>query len=239
MPEGACVGTASADIPSFVNTSPSPPRRQWWLRPWVWMLLLLLGGIGWDGWREYDFQRAVREAEAAGFSFTQSPGPVAFIRADWHAAFRANTWSAGCMRYLVLPSGCDLAQHQTLLLRLHPTRLTAYGCRNVSAIRGLTGLDTLDLTGSDMKDFAPLAGLSRLEYLNLSDSTAVVDLAPLAGLKQLLALELSRCKGVADLAPLAGLAQLQSLDLYGCTGLSAEAVAAFRKSHPKTGIYNR
>jgi len=41
---------------------------------------------------------------------------------------------------------------------------------------------------------------------------------------------------LADLAPLAGLTQLQQLDLRGCTGLGAEAVAAFKKSHPQTRV---
>ena len=63
-------------------------------------------------------------------------------------------------------------------------------CRHPEALRGLTGLHELDLSDSDVK----------------------------------------------DLAPLAGLAQLQTLRLNGCTGLGAEAVAAFKKSHPKTTV---
>jgi len=56
------------------------------------------------------------------------------------------------------------------------------------------------------------------------------------GLAQLEGLNLDRCPGVADLAPLAGLTQLQNLDLFGCSGLDAEAVAAFRKSHPAVEV---
>ena len=177
------------------------------------MLFLLLGGIGWFGWRAYDFRRAVREAKAARFSFQQSPGPVALIRADWHAAFRGATWSERS-RTLLLPRGCDLALHRPLLLRLRPTHLVTLECRNASAIRGLTRLYGLELTGSDVKDLAPLAGLAQLQSL-----------------------ELGGCTGVADLAPLAGLAQLQGLGLGGCTGLGAEAVAAFRQSHPQATVY--
>ena len=269
--------------------------------------MLLLGLLSWLGWRDYDFRCAVREAEAAGFSFEQSPGPAALIRADWHAAFRGATWFERVRRRLTPPNGCDLAQHQTLLLRLRPTYLWAGGCRNVSAIRRLTGLDGLALPVSDVKDLAPLAGLAQLQSLSLYGCTGVADLAPLAGLKQLHGLDLYGCTGVADLAPLAGLAQLRVLDLRftgvadlaplaglaqlqylpldgctrvadltplaslaqlqylnltgcrgvadltplvglaqlqtllldGCTGLSAEAVAAFRKSHPKTRIFGR
>ena len=174
------------------------------------MLFLLLGGIGWFGWRAYDSRRAVREAGAAGFSFRQSPGPVALIRRDWHAAFRGATWFER-KRWLWPPKGCDLALHRPLLLRLRPTILVASGCRNVSAIRGLTGLYDLDLVYSDMKDLAPLADLAQLRRLVLDSCTGVADLAPLAGLTQLQRLDLDGCRGVADLAPLAGLAQLQWL----------------------------
>ncbi len=261
------------------HVSPASSRR--WVRFGVGVGMLLLAWLGWSGWRAYDFRGAVREAEAAGFSFEQSPVAVALIRADWHAAFRAATWSERSRR-LKLPEQCDLAQHQTLLLRLRPTRLEAYGCRNVSAIRGLTGLHELILAISEVKDLAPLArltqlqrlwltgctgvvdltplrDLAQLQTLNLGGCTGVVDLAPLHGLAQLRTLwvdgctgvadlaplqsltqlqwlDLNGCTGVVDLAPLHGLAQLERLNLEGCTGLSAEAVAAFKKSHPQTEV---
>ena len=211
----------------------SQTRRRWWRRPWGWMLVLLLGWLGWVEWQEYDFRGAVREAEAAGFDFQQSPGPIALIRADWHAAFRWATWR-GRERKLRLPEGCDLAPLRPLLLRLHPTTLNALRCRNASAIRGLTGLHELGLYDSDVNDLAPLAGLKRLQQLSLNGCTGVTNLAPLAGLTQLQFLYLTDCTRVADIAPLAGLVQLEWLDLLGCMGVSAEAKAAFRKRHPKT-----
>ena len=220
-----------------VNTSPSPHRRQWWLRLWVWVLFLLLGGIGWVGWRQYDFQRAVREAEAAGFSFQQSPGPVALIRADWHAAFRGDTWFER-KRTLTLPQGCDLALHRPLLLRLRPTILSAKECRNASAIRGLTGLDVLALIGSDVKDLAPLAGLKRLQVLDIEGCTGVADLAPLARLAQLRKLDLKGCTGVTDLAPLAGLAQLRVLTLHGCKGVADLAPLASLSQLQSLDLYD-
>ena len=237
----------------------APQRRRWWLRPAGWAVALLAVLFGWGGWRVYDDHAAVREVQALGFRLEESASPFAVIRADWHAAFRLATWTEH-RRALTLPDGSDLAALRPLLLRLHPTVLTAYGCRNVDALRGLTGLRVLGLYGSDVQDLAPLAGLAQLQSLSLTGCTGVTDLAPLAGLAQLRWLDLVGCTGVADLAPLAGLtqlpwlglvgctgvadlaplaglAQLQWLYLIGCTGLSAETVAAFRQSHPKTHIF--
>ena len=182
------------------------------------MLFLLLGWLGWVEWQEYDFRGAVREAEAAGFDFRQSPSPIALIRADWHAAFRSATWFAR-ERKLWLPEECDLAPLRPLLLRLGPTTLWTMRCRNAGAIRGLTGLHELDLICSDIKDLTPLAGMKRLQRLNLEYCFGVANIAPLAGLTQLRILNLSECKFVTDLAPLAALTQLQRLDLRRCAGV--------------------
>jgi Leucine-rich repeat (LRR) protein len=51
----------------------------------------------------------------------------------------------------------------------------------------------LDLSGTDISDLAPLAGLTGLHVLYLS-GTKVSDLAPLAGLTGLQSLHLSRTK---------------------------------------------
>jgi hypothetical protein len=187
---------------------PTPPARRgvWWVLGWA-MLVAVVAACGWTGWREYDYRAAGREARAAGFGFVETT-PWAAIRADWHAALRLATWTKH-QRVLELPEGTDLAPLRPLLLRLDPTFLRAVRCRHPDALRGLTRLRTLDLTYSDVKDLAPLAGLARLQFLNLAG-----------------------CTGVADLAPLAGLTQLQQLYLRGCTGLGAEAVLAFKKSHP-------
>ena len=190
----------------------APQRRRWWLRPAVWAVALLAVLFGWGGWRVYDDHAAEGEARAAGFGWETGESLLAVIRADWHAAFRLATWTEH-RRELALPDGSDLAPLRPLLRRLHPTVLRVYGCRNVDALRGLNGLRVLDLTGSDVQDLAPLAGLAQLKLLYLGG-----------------------CTGVADLAPLAGLAQLQWLYLNGCTGLGAEAVAAFRQSHPQVSV---
>ncbi len=167
-----------------------PARRRWW-RVLGWgMLVAVVAICGWSGWRTYDYRAAVREAEAAGFYFVESPTPFAAIRADWRDALRPATWTERDRR-LYLRDGTDLAPLRPLLLRLDPTHLVAWQCRHVDALRGLTRLQVLDLVSSDVQDLAPLAGLARLQWLNLE----------------------------------------------GCSGLGAEAVVAFKKSHPQVTVY--
>ncbi|MEM6948142.1 MAG: leucine-rich repeat domain-containing protein, partial [Pseudomonadota bacterium] len=82
---------------------------------------------------------------------------------------------------------------------------------DIAPLAGLSALQELYLSSTQVADLAPLAGLSALKVLGLND-TQVADLAPLAGLSALQALDL-RGTQVADLAPLAGLSALQELYL--------------------------
>ena len=189
----------------------APARRRWW-RVLGWgMLVAAVAICGWSGWRAYDYRAAVREARAVGVHCVEIT-PWAAIRADWRAALRLATWTEH-QRVLELPAGTDLAPLRPLLLRLDPTFLRAHECRHLDALRGLTRMRVLEITLSEVKDLAPLAGLAHLQSLYIGG-----------------------CTGVADLAPLAGLAQLRVLHLHGCTGLGAGAVVAFKKSHPQVRV---
>jgi internalin A len=111
---------------------------------------------------------------------------------------------------------------------------------DISPLRNLDKLRNLSFVACEhITDFWPIGAFGQMQELWLTDCARLADLAALAGLEQLQKLYLSGCTGVADLAPLAGLTQLQYLSLDRCTGLSAEAIAAFRKSHPKTEIFSR
>ncbi len=78
----------------------------------------------------------------------------------------------------------------------------------------LVWLEGLSLAGNEgLADLAPLAGLSALQWLDVS-STQVTDLAPLAGLSAVRTLDVSNTQ-VTDLTPLAGLSALQTLDVGG------------------------
>jgi Leucine-rich repeat (LRR) protein len=80
-------------------------------------------------------------------------------------------------------------------------------------LAGLTRLQLLDLTFVQISDLTSLAGLTNLQHLWLN-LTQVSDLSPLAGLTNLQGLYLGRTQ-VNDLTPLAGLRNLKSLYARG------------------------
>ncbi|MEM1390719.1 MAG: leucine-rich repeat domain-containing protein, partial [Pseudomonadota bacterium] len=77
--------------------------------------------------------------------------------------------------------------------------------KDLSPLSGLSGLQTLDLDGTQVSDLSPLRGLSELRALYLRD-TQVSDLAPLRGLSGLQTLDLDGTQ-VSDLSPLRGLSE--------------------------------
>jgi len=91
---------------------------------------------------------------------------------------------------------------------------------DLSPLAGLTNLSSLDLSNcKDLSDLSPLAGLTNLSNLILKRCTALSDLSPLAGLRNLSTLNLSSCKSLIDLSPLAGLRNLSTLNLSYCKSL--------------------
>ena len=91
------------------------------------------------------------------------------------------------------------------------------GCQRVWALLRqdpalLSGSATvLDLSGSGIVDFSPLADFTQITELWLS-ATAIADLAPIAGLQQLKSLNLDNSR-VSDIRPLAGMVGLRDLSL--------------------------
>lgn len=79
-------------------------------------------------------------------------------------------------------------------------------------------------TPGDAETGAPLAGLGKLELLNL-DTTAVTDLGPLAGLGQLQHLGISGT-AIADLSPLTGL-PIVGLHAPWCQIVDVTPIASF------------
>lgn len=82
---------------------------------------------------------------------------------------------------------------------------------SLAPLASLPEIRHLVLSYSNVEDIKPLAGLKKLEYLDL-DNTPVTDLTPLASLSNLrhLSINNSNC---SDLTPLAGLRRLEYLDL--------------------------
>ena len=104
-----------------------------------------------------------------------------------------------------------------------------------SPIAGLTNLTWLYLSDCSISDISFLAKLTQLTYLNLS-SNPISDVAPLAELTQLMDLSLSNTR-VSNVAPLAGLTQLRSLRLSS-TPLSDIAVLSSLTQLTHLGIGN-
>ncbi|QOY88962.1 COR domain-containing protein [Paludibaculum fermentans] len=82
---------------------------------------------------------------------------------------------------------------------------------DLGALAGLTGLQTLNVSGTQVSDLGPLSGLTGLQTLNVS-GTQVSDLGPLAGLTGLQTLRVSGTQ-LSDLGPLSGLTGLQTLNV--------------------------
>jgi hypothetical protein len=86
--------------------------------------------------------------------------------------------------------------------------LTTLGCEGVATIAGiecLTGLQTLYLTGGSMDDLRPLAGLTELVELGISDSP-VRDVSALARLTSIRTLQLVELP-LEDIGPLSSCGQ--------------------------------
>ena len=235
------------------------PRGRWVGRG---LLLLALAATAWVGWREYDRRAAVREARAAGCTWTVRE-PIALIRADWRAAFQKDTWT-GSYWCLGVGESCDLARLRPLLLRLRPTtllvqrakdanldalqglsglkRLALSGCpalQNVDALKGLHRLQILDLIGCPvLQNVDGLKGLSGLQNLILYGCPSLQNVDGLQGLAGLRYLFLSSCTTLQNVDRLKGLTVLQTLDLRDCPKLPATAVAELRAALPQTEIHS-
>ena len=83
----------------------------------------------------------------------------------------------------------------------------------LAPLAGLSALQKLVISDTEVADLAPLAGLSALRTLNIH-RTQVDDLTPLVGLSALQTLTVWSSR-VTELAPLAGLSALQALHVEG------------------------
>ena len=123
---------------------------------------------------------------------------------------------------LQLSEGTPITQQEMLRLE----RLSAWN----SEITDLTGLEhaafliDLGLSGNQIHDLHPLAGLIQLEGLSLSGNP-ISDISPLVNLTNLKGLDLGGYRKIVDITPLANLIQLERLNLnrqsiYDITPLS-------------------
>ena len=90
-------------------------------------------------------------------------------------------------------------------------------------VAAMSAVTNLNLSGVDIVEVLPLAGLMQLQRLNLN-RTLIKDVSALTGLAQLKRLELSETP-VSDVSALAGLTQLQTLYLDGTAVSDVSALA--------------
>jgi len=142
------------------------------------------------------------------------------------------------------------------------TALRIYGNTLTEIPKGLeklTKLKTLNCSHTKLTDLTPLAGLTRLEYIELNynllesdqlkhlakltqlrelrlTGNQITDLTPLAGLTQLTHLIFSR-NNITDLTPLAGLTKLIVIELHLNDNLTKAQIAKLQKALPKLRIH--
>lgn len=94
------------------------------------------------------------------------------------------------------------------MAQLTSLNLTGCGCTDLEFMKNpiLQGIINLALGNNQVLDLNPLAGLTQLEYLNISD-TSVLDLTPLSGLPQLKTISALNVS-ISDWSPVSGLAQV-------------------------------
>ena len=88
----------------------------------------------------------------------------------------------------------------------------------------------LYISGSQITDLTPLAGMKGLERLGLGGNK-IIDLKPVAGLTELTEIGFSKNQ-ITDLKPLAGLTKLNYLDYTGNPNLTGNEVRMLMKALP-------
>ena len=186
------------------------------------LAMTLAVGVGASVWEQSSTARL--RAELADLGVTTSLNPDG-IRAIVGEAFTDEKLFVVGPKLLRLPNLSSLAfalPAEKKVTNLEPLKgltalqtldLTATKVANLEPLKGLTALQTLDLRGTPVANLEPLKGLTALQRLDLG-GTRVATLEPLKGLTALQWLGL-RGTRVANLEPLKGLTALQSLGLGG------------------------
>ena len=222
------------------------------------MLAIFLAGCGYQWWHIHDYEKNVREAREAGFSW-QHANIFDLIRQDWWAALNPKAWAID-ERSLTHRNVLELGRYRDLIHRLRPTRVDIAGCENVDALKGLSSLRTLYLRNCPtlqnldalqgltdlqvlqisscptLQKLVALKELDRLQLLYLSNCHALQDVDVLKELPALQNLDLSACTALQNVDALKGLPGLESLSLYGCLAIPATTLRELRLALPNTEI---
>lgn len=213
---------------------PEPTRKRW---GWVRMVLaVVLVAFGVFGWRNYTYERAVRQLSEAGIVHT---GREKMRFADWWRAVRTDWrywsapfeppgvdegWGRDSHTSANLPGLQNFDVLANALQRVNPKQLgIAVGCealQNVDGLKDLTALEWLSLGDCPaLQNVDGLKGLPSLRGLRLDSPKALQNLDGITELKTLDSLSLRGCTALQNVDALQDLTALRTLDLNGCTAL--------------------
>ena len=204
---------------------------------WCVLIVLFLGGIGWQMWKLNAYSNAVREAKEAGFIW-YCDDTISLIRQDWHNALKKETWGEH-PRVLSMGGVPDLSRYREMLHQLRPTELSSWGCmnENLDALKGLTDLQSLGISGSPtLQSVDGLKGLTGLQALGLNGCTELQNVDGLKSLTRLQNISLSGCLMLQNVDALKSLTALHTLDIHGCDKIPAAALRELRAALPNTDI---
>lgn len=103
---------------------------------------------------------------------------------------------------------------------------------DISALKAMTHLETLDIEDTAVADITALAGMTKLRRLDISE-TAVKDLSPLSRCTALQSLKINETQ-VTDLTPILKLPKLSRLEVSATVG--QEQIDAFKQARPDARV---
>ncbi len=108
---------------------------------------------------------------------------------------------------------------------------------DISVVAYMPDLEVAVLAMVYYDDLSPLAGCSKLEYLEIqSNGEGLTDLSPLSGLTNLEHLNIGNLPGVTDISPLYNLTGLKRLMVTNVTPVPAEQIATLQSIVPDCHI---
>ena len=210
------------------TAKPALLRRRWGRR----VLVVLLAGIATLGWREFTWQRAVRQLGEVGFYEDRRGDSLGMhlwktARSDWRQLFKAGTWKGEPTVWRVdQPTAGQLRNFDAAvaaLRRVNPEIIHIEGCPSLQNLNGLRGLSALRKLYLDrchaLENVDGLQGCVSLEHLWLFNCTVLRDVNGLRDHPALQELLLRECPALENAEAIGGLTSLRECFLVECTAL--------------------
>lgn len=222
----------TTDMPT---SHPSPRKRN----ISRWLLIIVVGMLGWGGWREYSFCSALRQAKALGWRVEYIPSdPLGSIKKNWRATFKRATWMS-FVEVVDIPDNPPVPPDLAIVVKLNPRALfirDAEKIRDLSALNRLSRIEDLRIfEGTQLTDVDWIKGFSRLKSLDLSRCNEIKSIDSLRGLSALRELSLAHCYQLTHLDALTDLKALEKVEIIHCWKISN--VDGLMKLNPRCRIF--